>query len=67
MNPSYFKTLSQRLVAALRGREVLTLFVEAEQSDFVRFNEAKIRQAGTVTQGLLLLDLIDGLRHAPGR
>jgi predicted Zn-dependent protease len=67
MEASYFKALSQQLVAALRGAEVLTLFVEAEQSDFVRFNEAKVRQAGTVTQGLLLLDLIDGLRHAPGR
>ena len=67
MEASYFKTLSQRLVAALHGSEVLTLFVEAEQSDFVRFNEAKVRQAGTVTQGLLLLDLIEGARHAPGR
>ena len=67
MEASYFKALSEQLVAALRGSEVLTLFVESEQSDFVRFNEAKVRQAGTVTQGQLLLDLIDGLRHAPGR
>jgi predicted Zn-dependent protease len=67
MESAYFKTLSERLVSALHGREVLTLFVEAEQSDFVRFNQAKVRQAGTVTQGLLSLDLIDGQRHAPGR
>jgi predicted Zn-dependent protease len=67
MESSYFKTLSERLVGSLHGPEVLTLFVEAEQSDFVRFNQAKVRQAGTVTQGLLSLDLIDGQRHAPGR
>jgi len=67
MEASYFKTLSQRLIGMLRSPEVLTLFVEAEQSDFFRFNEAKVRQAGTVTQGMLLLDLIEGQRHAPGR
>jgi predicted Zn-dependent protease len=67
MEQSYFKTLSQRLIAALQPSEVLTLFVEAEQSDFIRFNQAKVRQAGTVKQGMLLLDLIDGQRHAPGR
>lgn len=67
MESSYFKTLSDRLIGGLSGAEVLTLFVEAEQSDFVRFNEAKVRQAGTVTQGMLSVDLIDGQRHAPGR
>jgi len=67
MEQGYFRTLSERLVAALQGAEVLTMFVEAEESDFVRFNKAKVRQAGTVKQGQLLLDLIQGSRHASGR
>ena len=64
---SYFDSLSSRLLASLRSDEVLTLFIEAEESDFVRFNHALVRQAGTVRQAMLLLDLIVGQRHAPAR
>ncbi|MFN8644704.1 MAG: metallopeptidase TldD-related protein, partial [Candidatus Binatia bacterium] len=37
-----------------------------EQSDFVRFNGGCVRQAGTVTQRTLTLDLVEGRRHAAG-
>ena len=67
MQQSYFRAISDRLVGSLKGAEVLTLFLEAEQSDFVRFNQAKVRQAGSVTQGMLSLDLIDSGKHAPAR
>jgi len=67
MQRSYFKSLSDRILSGLQGSEVLTMFAEAEESDFVRFNEAKVRQAGTVKQASLLVDLIDGLRHASAR
>ena len=36
MKRSYFKSLSDRILSGLQGAEVLTMFVEAEESDFVR-------------------------------
>ncbi|SUX53678.1 hypothetical protein [Chromobacterium vaccinii] len=58
----------QRLAAALSGllreEEGFTLWLEAERTDFVRFNHGKVRQAGGVEQAYLDLRLIRGKRQA---
>jgi predicted Zn-dependent protease len=63
---SYFLELSDLATSALRGGEVFTATFHGEESDFVRFNHSRVRQAGTVTQRYLSLDLIEGRRHAAG-
>lgn len=60
----YFYTLADTLTPELRGDEVFTASFSGEESDFVRFNRSRVRQAGRVTQRWLSLDLIDGRRHA---
>lgn len=60
----YFYTLSDKLMHGLEGDEHLLLSFSGEDSDFVRFNNNKIRQAGRVAQHELNLDLIQGKRHA---
>ena len=61
-------TLAQQLFSQLAGHEILLLSYRGEQSDFVRFNRSKIRQAGAVEQHVLTLDLIQrrgqDLHHA---
>jgi predicted Zn-dependent protease len=47
----------------LRGAEVLTASFSGEDSDFVRFNGGSVRQAGSVRQRQLTIDLIEGRRH----
>jgi len=59
-----FHRLADDAVASARGDEVLLLSYRGEDSDFVRFNQARIRQAGSVHQGRLALHLIRGKRHA---
>ncbi|WP_122664211.1 TldD/PmbA family protein [Pseudomonas viridiflava] len=58
----------QALVAALNGaisdQERFTLAYNAEESDFIRFNHAKVRQVGHVQQASVTLKLIDDERHA---
>ncbi|MBE9563712.1 MAG: hypothetical protein IMF17_00605 [Proteobacteria bacterium] len=61
---NYFYSLSEILFKQLKGDEQLLLSLEGENSDFVRLNNNKIRQAGCVTQRSLCLDLIEGKRHA---
>lgn len=60
----YFYTLADAITASLQGEEFYTCTFQAEDSDFVRFNHSAIRQAGTVGQRFLTLDLIHGRRHA---
>jgi predicted Zn-dependent protease len=61
-----FCELADRLIGRLKGGEVLLASFSGEQSDFARLNHARIRQAGTVTQGYLTLDLVSGQRHLEG-
>jgi predicted Zn-dependent protease len=58
MKQQFFEWVDEA-VAQLRGSEVLLAGFAGEQSDFVRFNHARVRQAGTVTQASLTLTLID--------
>lgn len=60
----YFYTLANTITECLQGDEVYTCTFHGEDSDFVRFNRSAIRQAGTVVQRSLSLDLILGQRHA---
>jgi predicted Zn-dependent protease len=61
---NYFYDLSETLFKQLTRDEQLLLSFEGEDSDFVRLNNNKIRQAGCVAQRSLCLDLIEGKRHA---
>ncbi|HEX7052880.1 MAG TPA: metallopeptidase TldD-related protein [Burkholderiales bacterium] len=62
-----FFALAARLASALRGGETLLCNLSAERSDFVRFNRAQVRQAGSVEQRVLALRLVRGRRHAAVR
>jgi predicted Zn-dependent protease len=60
----YFYALADAITGSLHGDELYTCTFHAEDSDFVRFNRSAIRQAGSVVQRFLSLDLIHGRRHA---
>ncbi|NEX61707.1 TldD/PmbA family protein [Noviherbaspirillum galbum] len=60
----YFNEVAAFLAARLRGQEQFKCWLEAESSDFVRFNRSAVRQPGHVRQIMLTVDLADGLRHA---
>jgi len=62
----YFYELSDFLSRNLSGNEVFTASFSGEDSDFTRFNHAKVRQSGHVSQRYFSVDLIDGKRHAAG-
>lgn len=61
---AYFNELAALLDNSLTGNEVYTARLDAEASDFVRFNRGKVRQPGSVVQCYLRVHLIDGNRHA---
>ena len=63
---TYFNELAERLQSLLRGDEVFTASFHSEDSDFVRFNRSRIRQAGSVVQHDLSVDLIEGQKHCRG-
>ena len=54
----YFKKISEFLFNQLNSSEILILNFDAEQTDFVRFNKGKIRQAGNVHQINLIIKLL---------
>jgi len=60
----YFYSLGDALFQKLEGDEQLLLGFSGEDSDFVRLNHNKIRQAGCVAQRRISLDLIEAKRHA---
>jgi predicted Zn-dependent protease len=62
----YFHEIADRLTAALRGDEVHLTSFSAEDSEFVRWNRGAVRQAGSVAQRYLIVDLALGRRHASG-
>lgn len=59
-----FQTLVASVQAALQTGEHFTFGFSAEQSQFVRFNHAKVRQAGEVSQASAQLRLIRDGRQA---
>lgn len=62
-----FQRIADHVISLLKGSEVALMTFDGESSDFVRFNHNAVRQAGTVTQQDLGLDLIDGRRHAEAK
>lgn len=61
-----FETIAHIVQDALAPGEVFTGYFAAEDSDFVRLNHNRVRQAGHVRQIEFTLDLIADERHATG-
>jgi len=59
-----FFELSEKLSRTLHVQEILLCNLAAERSDFVRFNQGKVRQAGSVEQRYLTLRLVRARRQA---
>lgn len=53
-----FNQISDRLINTLQSNEYLTIELEGENSHFIRFNHAKVRQAGIVIDSNVKLRLI---------
>ena len=64
---NYFDELVDAATTTLVGDEVLLANIAGERTDFIRFNHGDVRQAGTVDQRTLTVDLIEGSRHVGGR
>ena len=60
---AYFEQLAADLEARARPSEVLISRLNAEDSDFIRFNKSAVRQATAVRQVGWTLTLIDGTRR----
>jgi predicted Zn-dependent protease len=60
----YFYSLSDKLFKKLMVDELLLVSFSGEDTDFVRLNHNRIRQAGCVAQRKIALDLVKGQRHA---
>ena len=63
---SYFYEIADALGGLLAGEEIFTCSFSGEASDFARFNRGAARQAGSVVQRYLTVDLIEGRRHGAG-
>ncbi|MBN3758106.1 TldD/PmbA family protein [Paraburkholderia sp. Tr-20389] len=61
---AHFTALAGEIERRLAAHEIALTSFSAEQSDFIRFNEGKVRQTGHVSQASLTLRLIDGQRQA---
>src|SRR6185503_11562081 len=61
---SWFFDLAEALGRELERDEILLCYLSAERSDFVRFNKALVRQAGTVEQRYVSIRLIRARRQA---
>ena len=58
-----FLDLAGYAFGLLHGSEVLLANFSGEASDFIRFNQGRVRQPMSVRQAYLTLQLIDGRRH----
>ncbi len=63
---AYFDDLISWVSGRLQGSEVILATLTGERSEFIRFNNADVRQAGSVLQSHLELDLIEEQRHTQG-
>jgi predicted Zn-dependent protease len=67
---THFETLAEALAspAAARalGADRVSLAIQAEQSDFIRFNRGEVRQATAVDQTTATLTLVRGQRRMQG-
>src|SRR5579864_3532285 len=63
----YFLAIVAALDAAQAAGERYAATFDGEDTDFVRLNQGKVRQPGSVTQRYLGLNLVRGKRHAEHR
>lgn len=63
---AHFSELVDWACSQITGAETLLATYTGEDSDFIRLNGDAVRQAGSVSQRSLSLDLIEGTRHADG-
>lgn len=63
---AYFDDLVSSATEHLTGGEVLLANLSGERTDFIRFTKGDVRQAGTVEQRELSVDLVEGSRHVGG-
>ncbi len=63
---TYFDDVVSAATSGLIGGEVLLANVAGERTDFIRLNHGDVRQAGTVDQRVLTVDLVEGRRHVAG-
>lgn len=63
---AYFDELVTGATASLVGDEVLLANISGERTDFIRLNNSDVRQAGTIDQQTLAVDLVEGRRHTGG-
>jgi predicted Zn-dependent protease len=61
---AYFHDIAAALDGLVAAGETFTANFSAERSDFVRFNQGKVRQPGNVVQRYVDVDLTEGARHA---
>ena len=59
-----FDPLADVVDTQARGAELLVATLEAETSEFIRLNHARVRQAGRLERALARLRLVDGDRQA---
>ena len=58
----YFFNISDKIISSLSADEHLTVSINGEDSEFIRINNAKVRQLGTVSDCSLSLELIKNSR-----
>jgi predicted Zn-dependent protease len=63
---AYFDEIVTTATSSLVGDEVLLANVSGERTDFIRLNHGDVRQAGSVDQRTLTVDLVEGRRHVGG-
>jgi predicted Zn-dependent protease len=63
MMRDYFERLATHLDGLARAGEVIISRLAAEQSDFIRFNQSRVRQATAVRQAAWSVSLIHGTRR----
>ncbi len=64
---NYFHDLANLVSTSARAGEVTFLWLAAETSDFIRFNQNAVRQAGAVKQVAVTLALVIGAKRAEMR
>ncbi len=60
---AYFDTLCHRLNTLIQGEEIWLACLHGENTDFCRFNHARMRQQGTVHQARLTVTLVNDQKH----
>ena len=58
----YFFNISDKVINSLSKDEHLTISINGEDSEFIRINNAKVRQLGTVTDASIGMELIKNNR-----